>query len=175
MKLMIYGSVLTAALTFNLNVLADAGHSHGPKIGQPAKASAANRTVHIKLSEMAFQPDQLQVKAGETIHFVVTNEGQLLHEFNLGTAAMHAAHREEMAAMMEQGIIMSTGMDPSKMDHSKMGHGHRRHDDPNSVLVEPGQTAELTWTFPQTGTLEFACNVPGHSEAGMTGRVIIGH
>jgi uncharacterized cupredoxin-like copper-binding protein len=47
------------------------------------------------------------------------------------------------------------------------------HDDPNSVLVEPGKTAELVWTFDTDATLEFACNVPGHYEAGMVGPITI--
>jgi uncharacterized cupredoxin-like copper-binding protein len=46
-----------------------------------------------------------------------------------------------------------------------------KHDDPNSVLVEPGQTKELTWKFTKQTTLEFACNMPGHYEAGMVGKV----
>ncbi len=44
-----------------------------------------------------------------------------------------------------------------------------KHDDPNSVLLEPGKTAEIVWTFNETTSLEFACNVPGHYQAGMVG------
>ncbi len=35
------------------------------------------------------------------------------------------------------------------------------HDDPNSVLIEPGSTQELIWTFNDSAGLQFACNVPG--------------
>jgi uncharacterized cupredoxin-like copper-binding protein len=60
-------------------------------------------------------------------------------------------------------------MDMMKMD---MGNGMTmEHDDPNSVLLEPGQTAEIIWTFPADAELEFACNVPGHYESGMMGKV----
>lgn len=148
---------------------ADAGHSHGPDIGKPGKASAAARTVKVTLGEMYYEPASLKVKAGETVKFVIENSGELLHEFNLGTAVMHAEHRKEMAEMMASGALTPTGM-----DHSKMGHAHMKHDDPNSVLVEPGQTAELIWVFPKSGELQFACNVPGHSEAGMVGEIAIG-
>ena len=52
-------------------------------------------------------------------------------------------------------------------------HGHegmKGHDDPNSVLLNPGETKELVWRFEQAGlSLEFACNVPGHYQAGMVG------
>ena len=53
-----------------------------------------------------------------------------------------------------------------------MGHG-MKHDDPNSVLVEPGKTAELTWTFSKATSLEFACNIPGHYQAGMVGKLTV--
>ena len=69
-------------------------------------------------------------------------------------------------------MMSATGM--GKMDHSAMGHGEMggmKHDDPNSVLVEPGKTAELTWTFSKATGLEFACNIPGHYQAGMVGKI----
>ena len=51
-----------------------------------------------------------------------------------------------------------------------MGHD-MRHDDPTSVLVEPGKTKELVWKFTKNAELEFACNMPGHYEAGMVGNI----
>ena len=47
------------------------------------------------------------------------------------------------------------------------------HNEPNSILLEPGQTGEITWSFPQGADvdLEFACNVPGHYDAGMAGEI----
>mgnify|MGYP000964676166 CR=1 FL=1 len=154
------------------------GHSHGTAaVGEPAKASAAKRTVRIELHDTYFTPETIRVAAGETVRFVVVNQGQVLHEFNLGTPAMHAAHQKEMAVMMDHGMLTATGIDRAKMamDHSGMpGMDHAMtHDDPNSVLVEPGRTAELTWTFPKDAALEFACNIPGHYEAGMVGTVEI--
>jgi uncharacterized cupredoxin-like copper-binding protein len=163
---------LLAATAVN-PVLADAGHSHGQgrdvvEIGKPGKASAADRTVEITLGEMYYEPASINVNAGETVMFVIRNSGELLHEFSLGTASMHAEHRKEMAEMVESGALT-----PTSMDHSKMGHGHMMHDDPNSVLVEPGRTAERIWTFPKAAELQFSCNVPGHSEAGMVGDISI--
>jgi uncharacterized cupredoxin-like copper-binding protein len=104
------------------------------------------------------------------VHFVLVNKGQLLHEFNLGDAAMHAAHQQEMLKMVASGMLTSTGM---KHDMAGMDHGSMKHDDPNSVLVEPGKTAELTWTFTKATDLEFACNIPGHYQAGMVGKIAI--
>lgn len=155
------------------------GHTHSHSsaaIGEPAKATANTRTVPITLIDNAFEPESVKVKAGETVRFVVTNTGQLLHEFNIGTAAMHAEHQKEMAMMAEHGMITSTGVDADKMkmDHSNMPgmQGHAmKHDDPNSVLVAPGEKKELVWKFTKAADLEFACNIPGHYESGMVGKV----
>lgn len=38
---------------------------------------------------------------------------------------------------------------------------------PNSPLMEPGETAEVVWTFNTKSELEFACNIPGHYDCGM--------
>src|SRR5476651_2337315 len=89
--------------------------------GHPAAAAKASRSVEVVMGDMSFDPKAIEVKAGETIRFVLVNKGQLLHEFNLGDAAMHAAHRQEMLKMQASGMLTATGM--GKMDHSAMGHG----------------------------------------------------
>lgn len=147
----------------------------GFAFGEPAPAAKADRTVEIVMGDMFYRPASLDVKAGETVRFVLKNEGALLHEFNLGDAAMHAHHQQEMQKMQQAGLLTPTAMkrDGHMAGHDMAGmeHGGKpmRHDDPNSVLVEPGKRAELTWTFKEASGLQFACNVPGHYQAGMVG------
>lgn len=176
---------LSVALVFTAASIASADKGHGVTFGEPGKASQASRMIPVTMSDNAFQPKTVMVRSGETIRFVVKNTGQLLHEFNIGTPEMHAEHRKEMLEMLNAGMITATGinqammtMDHSKMDHSKMDHSQMaamkapmKHDDPNSVLLEPGKTAELVWKFKEAAKLEFSCNVPGHAEAGMVGQV----
>lgn len=151
------------------------GHGHGgAAIGEPGKAAEASRTVTIVMGDNYYEPERIEVSAGETIRFIVQNKGEFLHEFNIATPEMHAAHQQEMAIMVEHGMLTPTRIDHEmmKMDHAKMGMAHSmQHDDPNSVLLEPGQSGELIWKFPSSGTLEFACNIPGHYETGMVGTV----
>ncbi|VVO23795.1 plastocyanin/azurin family copper-binding protein [Pseudomonas fluorescens] len=162
-----------------------ASPGHTDSFGAPAPAAKATRTVEVVMGDMTFSPTSLEIKAGETVRFVLINKGQLLHEFNLGDAAMHARHQQEMLQMQQSGMLTPTAIKPATkssdaMDHAAMGHGSKagmahgssmQHDDPNSVLVEPGKTAELTWTFSKAGNLEFACNIPGHYQAGMVGKL----
>ena len=89
------------------------------------------------------------VQSGDTVRFVVKNLGQLPHEFSLGTQAELRAHQQQMQAMPH-------------MQH---------HNEPGKLTLSPGQQGEVVWRFGQTGTVHFACLVPGHYEAGMQGRI----
>lgn len=102
---------------------------------------------------------------------MVENKGDLVHEFNIGTADTHEAHQEEMQMMVEHGVLKGDHIDHDMMKMD-MGDGQTmEHDDPNSVLMEPGETQEIVWTFTEATDLEFACNVPGHYQAGMVGDI----
>lgn len=172
--------LFAVALLLCASLSAQAAPGEHFAFGHPADAAQATRTVEVTLGDIYFEPKSLDVKKGETVRFVLVNKGRLLHEFNLGDAAMHAAHQQEMLKMTASGMLTPTGMkhDMAGMDHgmahgSEQGAGSMKHDDPNSVLVEPGKTAELTWTFTDATGLEFACNIPGHYQAGMVGKVAI--
>ncbi|MNE97513.1 hypothetical protein D3C80_1958740 [compost metagenome] len=77
--------------------------------------------------------------------------------------------------MFQNGTLTPTGrnQDMRAMDHTMGGMKMvgMEHNDPNSMLVEPGATKELIWTFSKTTGLQFACNVPGHYQLGMVGPV----
>jgi uncharacterized cupredoxin-like copper-binding protein len=100
---------------------------------------------------MTFEPKAIRVSAGETVTFVVSNTGRLVHEFTLGDAAMQQEHRDAMEHM------------PAGM----------AHDTTNSITIQPGTTERVSWRFGEAGTLEFVCHTPGHHEAGMRGEITI--
>lgn len=39
--------------------------------------------------------------------------------------------------------------------------------------IAPGETIELELIFDHAGVFDFICNVPGHAEAGMVGKIIV--
>lgn len=146
-------------------------HHDDEKIGRPGKAADAKRSLTIIMKDNYFEPEAITVKKGETVKFIIKNEGTLVHEFSLGTAEMHAHHAREMQMMVDHGVINGDRIDQSAM-MMDMGNGQTmKHDDPNAVLLEPGKKAELVWTFSGDATLEFSCGVPGHAESGMTGAI----
>ena len=170
-------SIITAVglLLSAANALASPGYNKD-SIGQPGDSQVVDRTIEVRMGDIFFEPKVMEIKAGETVRFVLQNEGALLHEFNLGKAASHAAHQKEMAAMFQNGTLSPTGAhDMSNMGHAMGGMKMvgMEHDDPNSVLVGPGAREELIWTFSETMDLEFACNVPGHYQSGMVGKVTV--
>lgn len=151
------------------------GHGTATSIGAPGDAAAADRTVEITMQDNYFEPETLSVSAGETVRFVVKNTGAFVHEFNIATAEMHAAHGPEMMMLVEHGVLMPDRIDRDAIEKMKASMGHGMHDAGNSLLLEPGQSGELIWRFSDAGDLEFACNVPGHYDAGMMGEFKIGH
>ncbi|WP_166268882.1 cupredoxin domain-containing protein [Marinobacter caseinilyticus] len=147
------------------------GHGHGAKSGEPAKFPEGGRTITVEMHDNYYEPEAFDVKKGEIVRFMVENKGSLVHEFNIGTPAMHEAHQDEMMMMVEHGVIQGGKLN-HKMMEMDMGNGKTmKHDDPNSVLLEPGESKEIVWKFTDKGDIEFACNVPGHYQAGMYGDV----
>lgn len=153
------------------------GNHHGAKagIGQPGQADAVSRTITVTMHDNRYEPESLTVKEGETVKFIVHNKGELVHEFAIATAAMHKAHAPEMMMMVEHGVLEPDRINREAAKRMQANMGHGMHEEPNSALLEPGESAEIVWHFPEHATLEFACNVPGHYEAGMVGRIKLVH
>ena len=140
-------------------------------IGEKGKLSEADRTIEIKMYDNYFEPNEIKIKKGETVKFVISNYGELVHEFNIATKEMHIEHQLEMMKMVENQILLADKIDMKKMkemakkDHS-MSHSHA-----NSVLLEPNEDGEIIWKFNTEAKLEAACNIPGHYETGMIAKI----
>ena len=109
------------------------------------------RTIQVRMGDdMRFKPDRIEVREGETIRFVVRNGGRLLHEMVIGTQK----ELEEHAALMKKFPKME-------------------HDEPYMTHVAAARSGEIVWNFNRPGTFQFACLIPGHFEAGMTGTIVV--
>jgi uncharacterized cupredoxin-like copper-binding protein len=124
---------------------------HDQAVGQAGDPAKVNRTVAVSLGDdMRFTPSQISVKAGETIRFFVKNSGKLQHEMVIGTLDELTSHAEMMRTM--------PGM---------------KHAEPNTISLAAGQRGGIVWQFDEAGSVDFACLVPGHLEAGMVGQVLV--
>ena len=153
-------SIFAAASAAMLAALLAAApiHAHDGKhsfsAGEPGDPKKPARIVLINMREgdgkMMFMPDRVEIKRGEQIRFMISNSGELEHEFVLATTAENLKHAEEMKKNPEM-----------------------EHDDPNARRVKPKKRDEIVWRFTKAGQFEFGCLIPGHREAGMTGIIIV--
>ncbi|ASC66186.1 copper-binding protein, plastocyanin/azurin family [Bordetella bronchiseptica CA90 BB1334] len=149
------GAIAAGAFLLSFGAMAAPGHGGGhdavASIGKPGNPAKVSRTVAVDMTDaMRFTPDKIDVKAGETIRFKVSNSGKIRHEMVLGTPADLDGHYQMM--------LKDPGM---------------RHEEPNSVSLEAGKAGDIVWTFDKAGTVAFACLEPGHYPAGMKGAVSV--
>jgi len=131
--------------------LATTGSAEQTDWGIAGKPAQVTRTITIAMTDaMRFSPDSIAVQEGDTMRFVVKNQGRMLHEMVIGTPDALEKH----AAMMARfpGMV---------------------HDEPYMVHVDPGKTGEIVWHFNRTGSFEFACLIAGHYQAGMRGTLTV--
>lgn len=130
-----------------------AGDDHSEfAFGEPADAADADRVIEVTASDdFRFDPATITVAAGETVTFRIVNVGAIPHDFTLGDESTQQAHAEEMEEMA--GMAMA--------------------DEPNAMVIGPGETRELTWHFTEAGSLLIGCHQVGHYEAGMKAEVLV--
>lgn len=145
----------TSALLVVVAACAGAGPSAPASGGSAApspgtSASPAAQRIEVKLTDaLKMEPEKLSVKAGEPVTFVVTNSGAIQHEFYIGDQAGQDAHEQEM---MAGGMTM---------------------DEPDAVVLKPGETKELTHTFTTAGASIAGCHETGHYAAGMKATITV--
>lgn len=109
--------------------------------------AAEPRTVTITIRYSAFDLAEVRVPLGVPVTFVLVNEDPIDHEWLVGDAAFHDAHR--------------TGT-------------HETHGEvPTEVTVPALETATTTITFDEAGSFAYVCHLPGHEAYGMVGTLIV--
>ena len=150
-----------ALFMWSTAVLSHVGSPHKAKTSPVVKeqkdwgiagdAKSVKRVITLVMQDkMRFTPDSITVKQGDTIRFVVKNQGKLLHEMVIGTKK----ELDEHAAMMTKFPNME-------------------HDEPYMAHVAAGKSQEIIWTFNRAGNFEFACLISGHYQAGMIGTISV--
>lgn len=130
------------------------GDEHETAYGKPGDPKKPARVVQVVMRDadgkMLFLPDQVRVKKGEQIRFMLRNNGVQDHEFVVGILEENLKHMKEM----EKNPDME-------------------HDEPNAKRLKPNATGEIVWQFTKTGTFDFSCLIPGHRQAGMFGAIVV--
>jgi uncharacterized cupredoxin-like copper-binding protein len=122
--------------------------------GKPGDPKKPARVVQVVMREqdgkMLFIPDRIRIRKGEQIRFQLRNNGEVDHEFVVGTLEENLKHMKEM----EKNPDME-------------------HDDPNAKRLKPKSAGEIVWQFTKAGTFDFSCLIPGHRQAGMFGTIVV--
>jgi uncharacterized cupredoxin-like copper-binding protein len=157
----------------------ESGHGK-PKAFDPARAEetpfgragnpkAAKRTIRIAMNDaMQFvaaherrtdvgpgsqphsMPGNIVVKRGDTVRFLVRNDGKVMHEMVIGTMKELKEHAELMRKF-------------PNMEHDEAYMAH----------IGPGKQGEIVWQFTKVGEFHYACLIPGHMEAGMIAKITV--
>ena len=141
------------------------------EIGVKGKEENVDRVIKVLMYDNYYQPNNFKIKKNETIKFVVENKGELVHEFNIATKAMHFKHQPEMMMMVDYGILLADKIDKKKMMEISKKSPSMAHKHSNSILLSPGESGELIWKFSNSVDIEAACNVPGHYDVGMIAKI----
>jgi len=106
--------------------------------------SGGGQTVNVTLSEMKVQSSLTTFSPGVVYHFAVSNKGTMPHEFLIMAPTTDQA---SVAAQRQLALVSIASSD-----------------------LQPGTTKTVDYTFTKAypdGSLEMACHLPGHYEAGM--------
>ena len=130
---------------------------HGEEVayGEAGMAMNASKTIEMSVEDNAYSVAMINVKMGDTILIKVKNNDDVEHELVIGTMESMAEHRAEMAKMAEMDMKMEDHGAPNEMELPEMASG------------------ELVWKFTNAGMFEYACNIPGHYELGMHGKIMV--
>ena len=119
--------------------------------GIAGDAKSVKQEITLVMNDsMRFTPSAITVKQGDTVRFIVKNQGKQMHEMVIGTKKELDAH----AALMVKFPTME-------------------HDEPYMAHVAAGKSQDLIWTFNRAGDFEFACLIAGHYQAGMVGKITV--
>ena len=168
----------TTAMILAVSMLAAACGSGGD--GGEATGAGGDPDAHIRvnMTEYGFGSDVIEVRAGQTVEFLLKNSGDLDHEFMIGrevtvgmdgmaTGFGHDFFEGLMPTVdpPEAGMVIESmeiemgtdGHDDGSMDMDTDGHDDGHHG--FMVTLGPGATASVTVTIPDdaVGDWEIGC------------------
>ena len=123
------------------------------RLGQGLAQSDAAPVVRIEMSEYAFMPAQVTLKAGKPVTLTVVNVGRATHMF---TSTFLASQDLEV-----EGADIEVDA-PKGVKY---------------VKVPPGKSAEIKFTPAEKGTFDFSCDVKSggrsHRDRGMKEQLVV--
>jgi uncharacterized cupredoxin-like copper-binding protein len=131
-------------------------------------AGAPKQKVTVALSEMKFTPSTITVQAGAPVELRLVNRGKQKHEFMVYARPKAGLGMDELEEWAEEnsyfkGLRLAVEAAGVEVVGTNIFE----------VEVEPGKSAELSFTPTRKGTFEIGCHIEGHYEAGMKGTLVV--
>ena len=105
--------------------------------------SSGGASISTTMTDFHFEPTSWTVPAGQEVKLTLKNEGAVEHDWVLVSTPVDAATTADAQVLFE----------------AKAG---------------PGETKDFTFTAPATpGEYQVICNIAGHLEAGMEGKLVV--
>jgi uncharacterized cupredoxin-like copper-binding protein len=123
-------------------------------------AAGPVQTITVKGSEFRFDPNQITLTVGQPVELVFQNVGTVDHELE----------PENLPAANVTVDLSKAGNIPEDEKDEVLGDAQNGE---VHAYAAAGGTATIDFTPTQAGTFDFACNLPGHKEAGMVGTFVV--
>ncbi|MEN9562713.1 MAG: hypothetical protein RIR73_957 [Chloroflexota bacterium] len=108
-------------------------------------SAGATAEISADMTDLMFTPANFEVPAGTEVTLKLTNSGAVEHNF----------------VILKQGAVYTSSADIK----------------PEDVIVDAklaaGESGEFAFKIDEAGEYTVICNVPGHLEAGMVGKLVV--
>jgi uncharacterized cupredoxin-like copper-binding protein len=120
-----------------------------PSLAAPAEMEQVKVSLGNSAGELKFFPDNFQFKSGKQYKLLLDNPSPVKHYFTSKDFADASWTKKVQAGKVEvKGAI-------------------------HELELKPGAEAEWVITPMRSGSYKLYCSIPGHSEAGMTGKILV--
>ncbi len=160
-RIVIWSAALGGAVVTVVLFLLQAGGNGGEGDGSPGSV----REITVKMTDrVTFEPSEIKLKAGEPVRLVIDNsESSATHDFSV--------------MVMPVAGVMVSGSDVHGTDMHGMGHESDASMSADEMALHLALEAKamgaIEFTPLESGEFGFECTVPGHSEAGMIGTIVV--
>lgn len=158
--------------------------------------------IEVTLDEFSISPSPLRIPAGRPVTLVITNIGQVPHEFMAGHESQGDDFAHDLFAGLEVEIAEAANTEPvgehehehaeehepagehvhsesqaGVQEHAEDEHADHAdgHEHGTMVELDAGQTFHMSFTLPESrrGQWSTACFLAGHYAAGMHGTLMV--
>lgn len=139
-------AVIAVALASAALVAACGAQTRQAATGAGTGAGAGTEVITVKATEFAFSPSTIRVPDGRPVRLVLDNVGLIEHDL-------------AVVRLPASGV--------------RTGGGAHDHKDAVAAHAAAGKQAWVEFTPTRKGTYDVECTVPGHKDAGMTGKLVV--